>query len=164
MKTPLVAGLALALGVSTAALAAPAQPDIRTLAVGQASPAATAEALNMIAGDWVAPTASIAFSRAQAGEIVGHLYIYEGGQPGLHELWTIRPKDNSLALYQVFFRGDLAPLNNGAWQERKLVAVDRAAGKVFFEGTTITVAGDRLQLDVRIGSGALIAFDFARVK
>ena len=41
MKTPLVAGLALALGVSTAALAAPAQPDIRTLAVGQASPAAT---------------------------------------------------------------------------------------------------------------------------
>jgi hypothetical protein len=146
---------------SAAAYAAPAA-EIRTIAADAPSPAAKAEALNMLAGEWISKTAAAGFSTAQAGEIAGYLYIFEDGKPGLHELWAIKPKGDSLAVMQAFYLGDLSPRGDGKWTERRLVAID-PKGKFYFNNMTLTATKTTMQIAVQAGPD-LLTFDFTRAK
>jgi hypothetical protein len=166
LKRAIAAGLAgvVVLGLGTASLAAaPPTAEIRTLAAGAAPPSAKADQLKALEGSWTSPDALLGFSAPRLNEIVGHLYITQNNTSGLHELWTIKAKGDSLAVMQNFFNGDLSPRGDGKWTERPLVAI--GPGDVFyFNGMTLTAGKDALQIAVRVGGPNPIVFNFTRAK
>jgi hypothetical protein len=163
-KMMLTVAAVIGLTVSGAARA----QDIRTLADGAAPAAATLADLKPLAGDWAGPGGSAGFSAPVAGEVVGHLVLYNDAGPRVQEIWILRPDGASVLARQKHYGADLsAREDKDQWGERRLVARD--AKHLYFNNLTFTTGRDKLGLQVRIpgqngAAPTMLNYTFARVK
>ena len=163
MKRLLPAILAgAALMFANAAFAAEPVADLRSIAADMPAAPAKIDAIRAIAGSWASKDGMLGFSPLTAGELVGHLQVLVNGAPGLHELWVVKAKGDSLVLLQTFFNADLAPMNESKWTERRLIAIE--GGRFYFDNMTLTPKADTLDIAVRVAPTRVINFNFTRVK
>lgn len=119
--------------------AAAAEPQVRTLAPGQASPPATISAVAWLEGRWVGEglggTSEEAYAPAADGQMIGHFRQVRDGKPVFYEFVLVRERAGSLVYAVKHFNPDATAWEEkDRWVEFPLVAVEE--GRVFFSGLT----------------------------
>lgn len=154
------------------AFATPAHAqNVRSLAPGAASPAATVEDIAWLAGHWegegLGGRSFETISPPVAGQMSGHFQQVKDGKLSFYEIYHFVPKGGSLLMRIKHFNADLT-----GWEEKgesvefPLVALTRDA--VYFDGLTMRRDGeDGLHTFVIIDRGGgkkeEVAFRFRRV-
>ncbi|WP_374469274.1 DUF6265 family protein [Phenylobacterium sp.] len=148
--------MAIALGLLLAAPAL-AQPDVRTLADGQASPPAGIQAVAWLAGRWVGEglggEAEETYAPPADGQMIGHFRHTKDGKAVFYEFLLIRERGGSLVYGVKHFNPDATAWEEkDRWTEFPLVAVED--GRVVFDGLTYERDGaDRLLVHLSLRNG-----------
>jgi hypothetical protein len=140
------AAAAVLLAAAVAAHAAPADSPLRTrtVAAGQAPPAASIADLAWLEGEWTGEGFDSAlhenYSAPIGGQIPAHFYAVQDGKPTFYEFETFAQIGNSLEFRVRHFNPDMT-----AWEDKDrvvrfpLVAVDRDVW--YFDGYTVLRTG-----------------------
>lgn len=147
--------LALAVALPAVALAA---PDVRSLAAGEASPAATLRDVAWLEGRWVGQglggEAEETYSPAAGGAMIGSFRSARDGKPFFYEFVVLQERAGSL-VYRLkhFWPDGRAWEDKDQWVEFPLVAVTPQA--IYLDGCTFERTGpDTMEVHVRIESRA----------
>lgn len=162
--------LVVAALLPTGALAA---PDVRSLAAGQASPAATLADVAWLEGRWVGEglggQAEETYSPPVGGAMIGAFRSVRGGKPFFYEFVVVQERAGSLVYRLKHFWPDGRPWEDkDQWIEFRLAALTPAA--IYFDGCTFERTGaDAMAVHVRIedkagGKSRVETFTYRRAR
>ena len=132
---------------AAAALFAPAafaQPQVRTLEPGQASPPASIAAVAWLEGRWqgegLGGRTEETYAGPSGGQMIGHFRLERDGRPVFYEFMQVREHQGSLVYRLKHFNADGTPWEEkDRWVEFPLVAVE--ADTAYFSGMTFRRVG-----------------------
>lgn len=131
-----------------------AEPEVRRLEAGQASPPATIAMVSWLAGRWVGEglggRAEETYAPPADGQMIGHFRMVRDGKAGFYEFILLRERAGSLVYGVKHFNPDgTAWEEKNRWVEFPLVALE--GDRVFFSGLTLERDGpDRMLAHLRL--------------
>lgn len=149
-----IALLALVLSCSVVRAEAPGRTDPKIVEASDAPPAsATLADAAWLAGQWVGSafggTVEEVWTQPASGSMMGSYRLLKDGKVVFMELLTLTERDGTLALRLKHFNANLT-----GWEQkdevREFLLLKKEPGRMYFDGMTFEVEGDRLIVMLRI--------------